>query len=419
MKDPRKSRRLFFATIVALVLGAIVGVVFGPATDPLGDVSKLVIQGLKAVAVPLLFVAIVDALVKSHMSGRGFGWLATVAAANAAMAITIGLLIVDVLKPGQYLTFIREATQKVGAATAAPTTMDWHKALTSLVPESLVEPFVTGSTPAVILIALAVGLALRTINQRGSDSERLTAAQVSRFIELAFQLLITIIGWVVYAVPVAVFCAVAKAVGKSGLGVAGGLSLFVAASLGGMLLQILITYQGWVLLHPRLTLKKFWQAAREPMAYAFGINSSLATMPITLTALNQMGVREEPARLSACVGTNFNNDGILLYEVVAALILSQAFGYDLSLGQQLYIALVSVVATIGVAGFPEAGVVALTLVLSAINLPAESIVLLMSVDWIIARSRSATNVLGDMAAAVAIDRFLPGAPPHQNVKAAG
>lgn len=391
-------------------MGAVAGVIWGTATEPLGDIAKLVIQALKAVAVPLLFVAIVDALAKSQLSGRGFGWLLSVATVNGIAAIAIGMALVNVINPGQYLTFIREAAQQSGG-TPSPTSLDWHKALTSLVPESLVEPFVSGSTPAVILIALALGMALRVVGQTGSPELRASAAQLTRLVDLAFHLLITVIGWVVYAVPIAVFCAVAKAVGKSGLEVAGALALFVVVCIGGMLTQILITYQGWVLLHPRLTLRKFWQAAREPALYAFGINSSLATMPITLKALNHMGVREEPARLSACVGTNFNNDGILLYEVVAALILSQAFGHHLTLGDQLYVALVSVVATIGVAGFPEAGVVALTLVLSAINLPAESIVLLMSVDWIIARSRSTTNVLGDMAVGIAIDRLLKTKDP--------
>jgi DAACS family dicarboxylate/amino acid:cation (Na+ or H+) symporter len=410
IQSPATSRRLFIATIAALILGAAAGVVFGAATEPLGDVSKLVVQALKAVAVPLLFVAIIDALAKSHMSARGLGWLGVVAAVDAAVAIGIGLLIVHVFQPGRYLGFIKDSLAQGAASVSAPVAPDWHKVFTSLVPESVVEPFVSGSTPAVIVIALAVGLALRQLATRGGPAEQAGAAQVVRLTNTVFNVLITVIGWVVYAVPIAVFCAVAKAVGKSGLAVAGGLGVFIAACLGGMLLQILVTYQGWVLAHPRLTLRRFWRAAKDPVIYAFGINSSLATMPMTLQALEQTEVKEEAARLSACVGTNFNNDGILLYEVVAALILAQAFGLDLSLGEQLYIGLVSVVATLGVAGFPEAGVVALTLVLSAVKIPGEAIVMLMSVDWLIARSRSATNVLGDMAVAVAIDRFLPVKP---------
>jgi Na+/H+-dicarboxylate symporter len=409
MSNPNKSKHLFFATIAALVLGAVVGVAFGKATEPLGDISNLVIAALKAVAVPLLFVAIIDALAKAHMSGKGFGLLLLVATVNGWIAIGVALLIVDVLQPGQYLTFIADAMAQGAASGAPPVAPDWRKVVTSLVPDSVVAPFVTGSTPAVILIALAVGVALRRLLQHGTKEDKVGASQLVNLTSTAFHLLVTIIGWVVYLVPIAVFCAVAKAVGKSGLGVAGGLGIFLAASLGGMLIHILVTYQGWVLLHPTITLRRFWKAAKAPVAYAFGINSSLATMPMTLTALEQLDVKEEAARLSACVGTNFNNDGILLYQVVAALILSQAFGHDLSIGEQLYIAFVSIAATIGVAGFPEAGIIALTIVLTAINIPTEAIVMLMSVDWIIARTRSATNVVGDMAVAAAIDRFLPPA----------
>lgn len=401
-----KARYLFVITIVALILGALVGAKFGTATESLGDISKLVIQALKAVAVPLLFLAIADAFSKAHVSSRGFGIMALVSLINAGGAITIGLLIVNFFQPGKHLTFLKDSLA-TAAVAGTPPKMDWHKAVASLVPDSFVEPFLSGSTPAIILMALALGLALRRINLKGDTEEGSGAKQIQTIIGTSLAILTTIIGWVVYFVPLAVFCAVAKAVGKSGLAIAGGLGIFVVVCVGGMVLHVLMIYQTWIFIHPKLTLRKFWNAAKYPAAYAFGINSSLATMPMTLTALKQTEVRDEAARLSACVGTNFNNDGILLYEVLATLILAQAFGQNLTISHQLYIAVVSVVATLGVAGFPEAGVVALTLVLSAIQLPPEAIVLLMSVDWIIARSRSATNVLGDMAVAVAIDRFLP------------
>lgn len=400
-----KSKVLFYVTLVALVLGVIVGFVAGPAAAPLGEVAKWIIQVLKAVAVPLLFVAIVDALAQSHMSGRGFGLLVGVASFNAIIAVAIGLLLVNIFEPGRYLASLVNATTALGDQTApvAGTAFNLQDVLVTIIPNSVVEPFLNGSTPAVIVMAIAFGMALRKLSCNPESG----AEAVIQLMGAVFKVLITIIEWVVVLVPVAVFGAVAKAVGQGGAAIAGGLAVFLVVCLGGMLIHILITYQGWVLCHPRMTLRKFWTAARDPATYSFGINSSLATMPMTLSALKRLGVKEEAARLSACVGTNFNNDGILLYQVVAALILSQALGMDLSLVQQFHIVVVAIGATIGVAGFPEAGVVALTLVLTAAGLPVELVVMLMSVDWLIARSRSATNVLGDMAVATAIDRFLP------------
>jgi Na+/H+-dicarboxylate symporter len=121
-----------------------------------------------------------------------------------------------------------------------------------------------------------------------------------------------------------------------------------------------------------------------------------------------MGVSEESARLSACVGTNLNNDGITLYEAMAALFLAQAYGFDLSLGQQAVVVLASLMAGIGVAGIPEAGLIVLPLVLAAAGLPEQLIVvaipLILPVDWILARVRSGVNVMSDMLVAILLDR---------------
>jgi DAACS family dicarboxylate/amino acid:cation (Na+ or H+) symporter len=138
------------------------------------------------------------------------------------------------------------------------------------------------------------------------------------------------------------------------------------------------------------------------MVYAFGTNSSLATLPLTLDALDELKVSKSASRLGACIGTNFNNDGILLYEAMAVLFVAQAYGIDLSLGQQVMAALMSLVAAIGVAGVPEAGVVSLSLVLTAVGLPLEVVPLLLTVDWLVARMRSVTNVLSDMTVSIAI-----------------
>ena len=139
------------------------------------------------------------------------------------------------------------------------------------------------------------------------------------------------------------------------------------------------------------------------MLYAFGVNSSLAALPATLNALDDLKVSPGASRLGACVGTNFNNDGILLYEVAAVLMLGQAAGFDWHVSQQLGIAGVCMLATLGVSGFPEAGVIALSLVLTSAGLPVEMLPLLLPVDWLVARMRSATNVVSDMTVSLAID----------------
>jgi Na+/H+-dicarboxylate symporter len=113
--------------------------------------------------------------------------------------------------------------------------------------------------------------------------------------------------------------------------------------------------------------------------------------------------------MSACVATNLNNDGILLYEAMAVLIVAQAFGIPLGLGEQLTVAAMCVLASIGIAGVPEAGLISLAVVLTSARLPLDLLPLLLSVDWVLGRCRAMTNVVGDVLGAVLLDHL--GAPP--------
>jgi DAACS family dicarboxylate/amino acid:cation (Na+ or H+) symporter len=206
-------------------------------------------------------------------------------------------------------------------------------------------------------------------------------------------------------VPLAVFGVVAKAIGEYGLAPLEGLGAYVVAGLLGLALHVGVTYQLWLVLYARLPLRRFWREAREPVVYSVGANSSLATLPLTLRALDRLGVSRAASALGACVGTNLNNDGIILYEAMAVLFVAQAHGLALSLGQQLGAALCCLLAAMGIAGVPEAGFVSLSLVLATVGLPTELLPLLLTVDWILARARSVVNVLSDMLVSIILDRW--------------
>jgi Na+/H+-dicarboxylate symporter len=227
----------------------------------------------------------------------------------------------------------------------------------------------------------------------------------------------------VQAIPFAVFGVVAAVVGRAGLQAFSALGIFLAVILAGLGLHALVYYP-----------LAAWLAGGKPPAVYLGrgadailmglsTNSSLATVPVTLKCLTEkMGVSQDSARLSACVGTNLNNDGIVLYDAMAALFIAQACGYDLGLGEQAVIVLASLMAGIGIAGIPEAGLIVLPLVLSSVGLPeavvAAAIPLVLPVDWIIGRARSAVNVMSDMLVAILLDRGRAtpvGAPAEQAI----
>lgn len=389
-------------TIAAVLLGVALGVAAGPRVAFLGLFAKLIITLIKAFATPLLFLAIFESMVQAQFHGRGFLRMLGIATVNGLLAVAISLALLNGFHPGSYLP-------NPGGSAAKVATLNWEQAITALVPESIAGPFADNNIPAVIVIALLLGGAVRVL-QRETEGEAAAWLQsLSRGAGLLVRAHLRILHWIVRFSPIAVLGAVAKATGEHGLAFLSGLGVFAAVVLGGMAIQVLVFYQGWIRLVGRISLRRFWAAARDPLAYSFGVNSSLATLPLTLGALQRLGVSPSAARLSACVGTNFNNDGILLYEVTAMLFLAQAHGLDLSLGQQLLMALVCVMATLGVAGVPEAGIIALSLVLTTVGLPIESLPVLLTVDWFIARMRSVVNVASDMTVAIGIDALSPEA----------
>jgi Na+/H+-dicarboxylate symporter len=212
---------------------------------------------------------------------------------------------------------------------------------------------------------------------------------------------------VILAVPFAVFGVVAHVVGKSGMGVFSTLWIFLVAMLLGLAIHALIYYPMVAWAVGKKSPHVYIGQGADAIMTGMSCNSSLATVPITLRCLERMKVSSQSARLAACVGTNLNNDGITLYEAMAALFLAQALGYDLPIAKQIVIVVASIIAGAGVAGIPEAGMIVLPLVLAAAGLPDEVILaaipLIMTVDWIIARARSGVNVMSDMLVAILLD----------------
>lgn len=391
---------MYAQTLLAMLAGAGLGLWLGQQVAPVAVLAKWIVEVIKFFAVPLLFLAIFEAVADEAFRGKGVLAMLGVSVGNGLCAVAIGLLISNFAQPGAYMDLRAEA----GAANAGKNLTAAHTSAQHAVASMLQSPMVVAILAG--MVAGAVFLALR--RRFGRDHARIV--QTSAWVSGGLQWVMRVLGWLVRLTPLAVLASVAKVFGEHGTKLVGGLLAYLLACLAGMAIHVALVYHGWVVLGARIALRRFWRAAREPVVYAFGVNSSLATLPVTLRALDEIGVSKGAARLSACIGTNLNNDGILLYEVVAVLFLAQAYGVSLPLGQQLVTAVVCVAATIGVGGIPEAGIISLALVLGAVQLPVEAVALLLSVDWLIARCRSVVNVLGDMAVAVAIDVVAPPRP---------
>ncbi len=406
-----KKIPLWVQVLAAVVLGTIAGLVFGAGdvTAALGKLGLLVIRALKALAIPLVLFAIVDAIARTEVTLRAGGKLMLICLMNVSVAFAIGLTLMNGLRPGdrfrgQLETLVQSLGVEGPARAPQKITLSPIENLQGWIPESVAQPFVDNAVIGVVLLAVLAGAALRVTSAR----EEPGASEVVRFVRGAYGVLVQMLTWVVHAIPFAVFGVVAQVVGKAGLGPFAALAPFVAVILTGFTLHALVYYPAMAWLVGGKTPRVYLGKGADAVLTGLSTNSSLATVPVTLKCLERMGVREENARLSALVGTNLNNDGITLYEAMTALFLAQAAGYQLGLGAQATVVLASVLAGVGIAGIPEAGLIMLPLVLGAAGLPeglvAGAIPLVFSVDWILARGRSAVNVLADMLVAILLDR---------------
>ena len=391
---------LYLRIVGAMVLGAILGLALGESAASLAIPSKLVLRLLGALAPGLILFAIIQALMEAKLEPGTAGKLIRLLALNTLAAIAIGILVANVLRPGSWSQGLQPI---VGTETHASSNKpDVLQQFLDNVPQSLLGPLTDqGKVLSVIMLALGFGLALRRLGPRPVHSFK-------DVVDVLFEALVVILHFVIDLVPFAVFGLVASIVGSQGFGPFHALGAFIVAVLVALLLQatyylVRVWLGTWV--NPLALLR----GCRDAMLMAFSTGSSTVTMPVTFECLrDRVGLRERSASLGALVGANFNNDGTALYEAMAALFVSQllaaqGIGQELTLGQQLIVVATSVVASVGAAGIPEAGLVTMTLVFHAVKLPTEYIALLLPVDWFLDRCRTVTNVMGDMNVSCMLD----------------
>ena len=399
---------LYLRILGALILGIITGLLLGPkplelelfgrirtfpgAAD-LAIPAKLILRVLGALAPALILTAIIHALMTAQIHGKIGLRLVRLLLLNTLVAIFIGLFVANLLQPGRHSRLTPPPAATAGTKGAP----DMLTQILDNVPSSLLGPLADGGKViGVIFIAVAFGIALRRVKAE-------PIRNIEDLVKLFLNALITILGWVVETVPLAVFGVIASIVGTKGFADFKALGAFVLAVLLALSLQA-VWYLSRVALGSWVRPLYLLRGTRDALVMAFSTSSSSITMPVTYSCLrNRVGLREESASLGSLVGANFNNDGTALYEAMSALFISQMLGQQLSLDQQFLVVVTSVIASVGAAGIPEAGLVTMTLVFSAVGLPPENIAILLSVDWFLDRCRTALNVMGDLNVSCLLD----------------
>jgi DAACS family dicarboxylate/amino acid:cation (Na+ or H+) symporter len=405
---------LYVWVITAVVVAIPVGMLWGDGAIRLELLPKLILRALTALAAPLVVLAILSAIVTNDIRGRQGGLMMAFYLMNTVVAMVIGLSLTNLIRPG-----VGASLYEPGAAAAAPPAQkSISELLLDLVPRSIGEPFTQNHLAQLVLLTLALGIGLVKIRSGQKARGEASFKVVVDLLTIGFELLMKVLLWVIALVPVAVFGIVASSVGqKEGMRVFASLIWLILVVVLGLAMQVV-----WYLLQmavvARMTPWRFLSGALDVMASTFSTASTAATIPITLKSLARLGISRQSSQLTACIGTNFNNDGTALYQATAALFIAQALGYELSLFDQVTIMLTTLIASVGAGGIPSGSFVTMPLIFAAVRLPSDKIPILLTVDWLLDRCRTTSNVLGDMTVAVMLDRVSPpDGPPDEGVDA--
>jgi Na+/H+-dicarboxylate symporter len=327
---------LYIRIAIALVIGVVAGMILPGGWVQYFDIpARLILRVLGAIAPPLILVAVVKALIEAKVGGKLAGKMFFLLVLNTVVAILIGLAVANAIRPGSHVSLPPGEVPQLSGNPIAQ--------LLDNIPSSLLRPLVENNVIGVIFIAVAFGLAARSL-QTSRQRWILDA------LDIGFDLIIKVLHWVIALVPLAVFSKVAFVVGTQGFRPFVALGWFIISVIVALALQaayylIRIRFASWV------TPLRLIRGTRDALAMAFSTASSTVTMPVTYSCLREnVGLREESASLGALVGSNFNNDGTALYEAMAALFIAQMIGSDLSLVQQVLVILTSIVASVGAAG---------------------------------------------------------------------
>lgn len=413
---------LSLRVLLGVVIGAVLGATFqtdeiflGWSNVVFGQLAGLYVQLLTALATPLVFFAILDAFVQTSITGRQGLKMFCICVFNVVVAFVIGLTILNTWEPGTAWRDKFSSTAQPEIAAPLQEAANHSKEVSlglldffrSSIPHSIVQPFSDNTVLTVAMLAIFIGVAFRSLSADGEPSLGDALITFKHLIIVSFQIVMKLLLGLIELAPLAICLAVAGVVGESGWKTFEMVSSFLMTVGCGLAIHSLIYYPLSIWLFSGISPYQFFREGGSAILTGFSLNSSLATSPLTLESLRRLGVGDSSARLSACVGTNFNNDGVTLYEAITALFIAQAIGFDMSIIQQVTILLAALIGSMGIAGIPNSGLIILALVLKGANLPEKAIQigipLVFSIDFVIARMRSAVNVMGDLQVAILLD----------------
>lgn len=390
--------KLHWQIFIALIISIPFGYYFREQVIYISWIGDIFLRALNMIIIPLIFSSIVSG-VANMGSGQNLGRLGLKTFSyyilTSLLAILTGLLLVNIIQPGTGVNIGQTAAPE-GITTEGSSLID---ILTRIVPENLFSEMAKGNVLPIIFFSVLLGF---FINKIKPDYQQ----KLSSFFDAFFEVMMKITLFIIRFAPFGILGLVANEVANNAdqlSSIAGSmaiymLTVFIALNIHAFItLPILVRFIGKG--KPFLHFKNMF----SPLLTAFSTSSSGATLPLTIDAVeNKSGVSNKITSFTLPLGATINMDGTALYECVAAMFIAQVYGVDLGIGQQFLVVVTALLASIGAAAIPMAGLVMITVILSAVNLPLEGIGLILAVDRILDMYRTSVNVWSDSCGAVII-----------------
>jgi Na+/H+-dicarboxylate symporter len=414
-KGPALHVLMLAGFLIGLVLGLLVNLSVGPdepwvrqVTAITGPIGQIFLRLLFMLVLPLLFSAIVIGVAEmGDLGSLGRVGLKTIVftVAISAIAVVIGLVLVNIFRPGDGVDpALAEQllAESAGGARSiiegAPKTLDLGQFFLDLVPSNAFAAAAANQILPIMVFAIFFGVGLVLIRSPATD-------QLQQTINGLFEVMMKLISLVIQLAPIAVACLMFNLAALFGWDLLVRLAGFAGVALAAMAIHMFVVYPLMLIVFARMSPFTFFSRIRAPMLVAFSTASSNATLPVALRAAQEeLKLPRKISRFVLTVGATANQNGTALFEGVAVLFLAQFFGVDLTLMQQATVMLVCILGGIGTAGVPAGSLPVVALILGMVGVPPEGIGLILGVDRFLDMCRTTLNVAGDLVAATVVSR---------------
>jgi proton glutamate symport protein len=390
--------KLHWQVLIALIAGTAMGWLAPATARSIGFLGDLFLRLLKMIIIPLIFTSLVSGIA-SLGSVRSLGrvGIRTIIyyTLSTTLAITIGMTLVNIIKPGSHLDLASANGLPEGISASAKSLPEF---LLDMVPDNIISAMAAGDVLPVIVFAILFGIFITRLKGPNVDL-------IQRTVDGVLEIIQALTLAVVKLAPIGIFALLAREVAHSGPGIIWDLRYYFITVGLGLLIHALVVLPSVLAILGNRGPFAYGRFAAPAIATAFSTASSAATLPLTMECSNLAGNRKGVTSFVLPLGATVNMDGTALYEAVAALTIAQMYGVGLGLAQQILVLLTALLASVGAAGIPMAGLVMLVVVLNAVGLPLAGIGTIIAVDRVLDMMRTATNVWSDLVGTAVVSRF--------------